>query len=99
MKPSFHVSGSRQAGHQGRAPVGAGCESRRRIVAHTATRPIRSTGAAQTTRLQRQLLPTAGSTTGIVSEALIASPTSSAFEYVAVPKATRRGTQSRTTAG
>jgi hypothetical protein len=62
-------------------------------------RAISTTGMAQTTKLARQLLPTNGSTTGMVSATGRISPTSSPFVNTAVPKPMCCGVQLRTSGG
>src|SRR5665213_704980 len=87
MNPRRQVTGERQSGHQSCGAASFGCARADLPRLLRAESPaIRTSGIDHATRLRRQLPPTAGSTQGIVSEALNASPTSSPLVKTAVPR-------------
>jgi hypothetical protein len=63
------------------------------------TSAISTTGAAQSTKLSRQLFCRSGSTKGIVSATGRISPTSNPLVNTAVPKPMRCGSHVRTSGG
>ena len=95
--PSFQISGSLQSGHQRCAVLSWTGGSRG--ASSRMTSAISATGAAQTTKLARQLSERSGSSSGIVSATGRISPTSKPLVNTAVPKPMRCGSQVRTSGG